>query len=169
MDLVGAARQLGITTPPREVRGSERVVVRDGAAIGALLSGMGAPETWARWQERRLRRQDLRGTGNRLVTFDDANLRRTAEAAGATTARVSRALYILGDRGPDHLAAAGALRVHHRHASLGELGRLADPPLSKDAVAGRLHRLVALADRAARELGIPDAASAIAPDRRRQP
>ena len=116
-----------------------------------------------------MRRQDLRGTGNRLATFDDANLRRTAEAAGATTARVSRALHILGDRAPDHLAAAGALRVHHRHASLGELGRLADPPLSKDAVAGRLHRLVALADRVARETGIPDTASAIAPDLRCEP
>jgi len=169
MGLVGAARRLGITAKAREVRGSERVVVRDGAAIGALLSGMGAPETRARWQERRLRRQDLRGTGNRLATFDDANLRRTAEAAGATTARVSRALHILGGSAPDHLAAAGALRLHHRHASLGELGRVADPPLSKDAVAGRLHRLVAMADRAARELGVPDTASAIAPGRRRQP
>jgi len=137
--------------------------------IDALLSWMGAPKTRARWQERRLRRQDLRGPGNRLATFDDANLRRTAEAAGAAAARVSRALHILGDRPPDHPAAAGALRLHHRHASLRELGRLADPLLSKDAVAGRLHRLVALADRAAHELGIPDTASAIAPDRRRQP
>ena len=172
MGLVGAARRLGITAKAREVRGSERVVVRDGAAIGALLSWMGAPETRARWQERRLRRQDLRGTGNRLATFDDANLRRTAEAAGAAgaaVARVSRALHILGDSAPDHLAAAGALRLHHRHATLGELGRLADPPLSKDAVAVRLHRLVAMADRVASQTGIPDTASAIAPDLRRQP
>jgi len=121
------------------------------------------------WQERRLRRQDLRGTGNRLATFDDANLRRTADAAGATAARVSRALHILGDSAPDHLEAAGALRLHHRHATLGELGRLADPPLSKDAVAGRIHRLEALADRVAGELGIPDTASAIASDLRGEP
>ena len=113
-----------------------------------------------------MRRQDLRRTGNRLATFDDANLRRTAEAAGAAVARVSRALHILGGRAPDHLAAAGALRLHHRHATLAELARLVDPPLSKDAVAGRLHGLVALADRVARELEIPDTASAIAPDLR---
>ncbi len=169
MGLLGAARRLGITAHPREVRGSNRVIVRDGTAIGALLSWMGAPETRARWQERRMRRQDLRGTGNRLATFDDANLRHTAEAAGAAAARVSRALHILGGRAPDHLAAAGALRLHHRHATLAELGRLADPPLSKDAVAGRLHRLVALADRVARELEIPDTASAITPDLRSEP
>jgi len=169
MGPVGAARRMGITAKAREVRGSERVVVRDGAAIGALLTRMGAPETRASWQERRMRRQDLRGTGNRLATFDDANLRRTAEAAGAAAARVSRALHILGDSAPDHLAAAGALRLHHRHASLAELGRLADPPLSKDAVAGRMSRLVAMADRAARELGIPDTESAIAPGRRSEP
>lgn len=100
MGLVGAARRLGITAHPREVRGSERVVVRDGAAIGVLLTAMGAPHVRESWQERRMRRQDLRGTGNRLATFDDADLRRTAEAAGAAAARVSRALHILGDRAP---------------------------------------------------------------------
>ncbi len=82
---------------------------------------------------------------------------------------MSRALHILGDSAPDHLEAAGALRLHHRHATLEELGRLADPPLSKDAVAGRIHRLEALADRVAGELGIPDTASAIASDLRGEP
>ena len=57
-------------------------------------------------------------------------------------------------------------RVDHRHASLGELALLADPRLSKDTVSSRLHRRVALADRAARVLEIPDTASAIAPDLR---
>jgi cell division protein WhiA len=33
---------------------------------------------------------------------------------------------------------------------LEELGRLGDPPLSKDAVAGRLRRLIATAERATR-------------------
>jgi len=83
MGLVGAARRLGITAKAREVRGEHRVIVRDGAAIGVLLGTMGAPGVRASWQERRVRRRDLRGTGNRLATFDDANLRRTADAADA--------------------------------------------------------------------------------------
>ena len=34
--------------------------------------------------------------------------------------------------------------------SLEELGALADPPLTKDAIAGRIRRLLALADKRAR-------------------
>ena len=111
-----------------------------------------------------MRREEHRGAANRLANFDDANLRRAAVAAVAAAARVDRALQILGDDIPDHLAAAGTLRLHHRHASLEELGQLADPPLTKDAVAGRLRRLLSLADGVARETGIPDTESAVTPD-----
>jgi len=146
MSLVGAARRLRVTAHPREVRGSDRVIVRDGTAIGALLSWMRTPQTRARWQERRMRRQDLRATGNRPTTFDDTNLRRTAEAAGAAVVRVSRALHILGD---------SPRTIWERPAPC---GCTTSTPLCS------LHRLVALADRVARGLEVPDTASAITPD-----
>ena len=63
---------------------------------------------------------------------------------------------ILGDDVPDHLAEAGQLRVQHRQASLEELGRLADPQMTKDAVAGRIRRLLSMADKRAEELNIPN-------------
>ncbi|MBZ4509922.1 DNA-binding protein WhiA [Mycobacterium avium subsp. hominissuis] len=157
--LVGAARRLGVSAKAREVRGADRVVVRDGEAIGALLTRMGAQDTRLIWEERRMRRE-VRATANRLANFDDANLRRSARAA----ARVERALEILGDTVPDHLASAGKLRVEHRQASLEELGRLADPPMTKDAVAGRIRRLLSMADRKAKIEGIPDTESAVTPD-----
>lgn len=106
-------------------------------------------------------RREVRATANRLANFDDANLRRSARAAVAAAARVERALEILGDDVPDHLAAAGKLRVEHRQASLEELGQLADPPMTKDAVAGRIRRLLSMADRKAKEMGIPDTESAV--------
>ncbi len=236
--LVGAARRMGISAKAREVRGTDRVVVRDGEAIGALLTRMGAQDTRLTWEERRMRRE-VRATANRLANFDDANLRRSARGAGgaparggggrgviggrgappppppagagggptrppstprppppppgaaprrrgaagapptrlpntppptprgparaavAAAARVERALEILGDDVPDHLAAAGRLRVQHRQASLEELGQLADPPMTKDAVAGRIRRLLSMADRRAKELGVPDTESAV--------
>ena len=161
--LVGAARRLGISAKAREVRGADRVVVRDGDAIGALLTRMGAQDTRVTWEERRMRRE-VRATANRLANFDDANLRRSARAAVAAAARVERALEILGDTVPNHLAAAGKLRVEHRQASLEELGRLADPPMTKDAVAGRIRRLLSMADRKAKQEGIPDTESAVTPD-----
>src|SRR6516225_5050712 len=124
--LVGAARRLGVSAKAREVRGADRVVVRDGEAIGALLTRMGAQDTRLVWEERRMRRE-VRATANRL-------------------------------------ASAGKLRVEHRQASLEELGRLADPPMTKDAVAGRIRRLLSMADRKAKVEGIPDTESAVTPD-----
>lgn len=152
--LVGAARRLGIQAKAREVRGVDRVVVRDGDAIGALLTRIGAHGSVLAWEERRMRRE-VRATANRLANFDDANLRRSARAAVAAGARVERALEILGDDIPDHLRTAGRLRLEHKQASLEELGQLADPPMTKDAVAGRIRRLLAMADKRAAELGVP--------------
>lgn len=161
--LVGAARRLGVSAEAREVRGADRVVIRDGEAIGALLTRMGAQDTRLEWEERRMRRE-VRATANRLANFDDANLRRSARAAVAAAARVERALEILGDEVPDHLISAGQLRVTHRQASLEELGKLADPPMTKDAVAGRIRRLLSMADKKARIEGIADTESAVTAD-----
>jgi len=158
--LVGSARRLGITAKAREVRGVDRVVVRDGDAIGALLTLMGAHESVLAWEERRMRRE-VRATANRLANFDDANLRRSARAAVAASARVQRAIEILGVEIPDHLLEAGRLRIEHGQASLEELGSLANPPMTKDAIAGRIRRLLAMADKRAAEMGIPDTESGI--------
>lgn len=152
--LVGAARRLDIAAKSREVRGVDRVVVRDGDGISALLTRMGAHDTLLVWEERRMRKE-VRATANRLANFDDANLRRSAQAAVAAGARVERALEILGEAVPEHLRYAGELRVAHKQASLDELGRLADPPMTKDAIAGRIRRLLAMADKRASDIGIP--------------
>jgi DNA-binding protein WhiA len=152
--LSGAARRLSIAAKAREVRGVDRVVIRDGDAIAALLTRLGAHESLLAWEERRMRRE-VRATANRLANFDDANLRRSARAAVAAGARVERALEILGSDVPDHLRQAGRLRLEHKQASLEELGQLHQPPLTKDAVAGRIRRLLAMADKRAEDTGIP--------------
>ncbi len=59
---------------------------------------------------------------------------------------------------------AGDLRLEHKQASLEELGQLADPPLTKDAIAGRIRRLLAMADKRAQDLGIPDTESSLTPE-----
>jgi len=161
--LVGAARRLDIPAKARDVRGVDRVVIRDGDAIGALLTRLGAHDSVLAWEERRMRRE-VKATANRLANFDDANLRRSARAAVAAGARVERALEILGDDVPDHLRAAGMLRLAHRQASLEELGALAEPPMTKDAIAGRIRRLLAMADRRAAEQGIPGTEANLSPE-----
>ncbi|MBN9606991.1 MAG: DNA-binding protein WhiA [Actinomycetales bacterium] len=160
MALVGAAGRLGVAAKAREVRGVHRVVVREPEAITAMLTVMGASGAVGAWEELRQRRE-VRASANRLVNFDDANLRRSAQAAVAACARVERALEILGPEVPEHLRYAGELRLNHRDASLDELGHHADPPMTKDAVAGRIRRLLAMADKRAGELGIPDTESGV--------
>ena len=134
-----------------------------GQRIGDMLQRMGALGSRRNWEEMRQRRE-VRATANRLVNFDDANLRRSAQAAVAACARVERALEILGDTIPDHLKYAGELRLSHREASLDELGHHADPPMTKDAVAGRIRRLLAMADKRAEDLGIPGTEAFLTPD-----
>lgn len=160
MALVGACGRLDITAKTRDVRGGFRVVIRDADAISAFLEAIGAPNTLAEWIEARATRE-VRANANRLVNFDDANLRRSAAAAVAACARVDRAFAILGDDIPDHLAYAGRLRLDHRDASLDELGHYANPIMTKDAVAGRIRRLLAMADKKASDLGIPNTSDGI--------
>ena len=154
MALVGAAGRLGVETKSREIRGQNKVIIRDGEAIGEMLGAMGAAKAREAWDELR-RARETRATANRLVNFDDANLRRSAQASVAACARVERALEILGDEIPEHLRYAGELRLKHREASLDDLGARAEPALTKDAVAGRIRRLLAMADKEAAVRGIP--------------
>lgn len=160
MALVGIGARIGIASKAREVRMAHRVMVREGEAISDLLTTMGAPGAVAEWEKLRERRE-VRATANRLVNFDDANLRRSAQAAVAACARVERALELLGTDVPEHLLYAGQLRLAHRDASLDELGHHADPPLTKDAVAGRIRRLLAMADKRAEDLGVPNTLASV--------
>jgi DNA-binding protein WhiA len=154
MALVGIARRLDVIAKVREARGVYRVVVREGDAIVEILKHIGAHGVVLKYEELRVRRE-VRGKQNRLANFDNANLMRSAQAAVASGMRVRRAMEILGENIPEHLKLAGDLRLEHRDASLDDLGRLASPPLTKDAIAGRIRRLLALADKVASEQGIP--------------
>lgn len=141
--LVGAARRLGITAKARQVRSSERVTLRDPDVIERMLILMGATSTAREWSGKRSD-GETRGKANRLANFDDANMRRSAKAAVEASEKVIHAFEVLGDDIPENLRAAGQLRLDHRDASLEELGRLADPPVTKDAIAGRIRRLFQL-------------------------
>ena len=162
MALTGAARRLGITTKTKHLRDTDRVTISDPDALTALLTQIGAPDTADTWAQHRTQRRE-HTPGPRLPGFDDANHTRAALAAAAAAARVERALVILGEEVPEHLAAVAVLRMTHREVSLHALGQMLDPPMTKDAVAGRIRRLLTLADTTARRTGIPDTTAARTP------
>lgn len=75
-----------------------------------------------------------------------ANKDRSSKASQSACQRVQRALKILEGKDVNpNLIEAGRLRLQYPDATLTELGRLADPPISKDALAGRMRRLYKLA------------------------
>ena len=161
--LVGAARRLGVTAKAREVRGADRVVIRDGEAIGALLTRMGAHDTRLVGRSAAcVARSAPPPTAWPTSTMPTSDAPRARRGRSRCPRRARH-----GDprrRDPDHLLAAGQLRVTHRQASLEELGQPRRPaddqgrrrgPDSLTAVDGR---------QKARAEGIPDTEAAVTSD-----
>ncbi len=113
--------------------------------IESYLSVAGAVETVLALEERGLVAQ-LRAEANRLANADHANLVRQSSSARAQLDAV-RSLETAGAFGAlaPALQAAAELRLRYPSLSSRELAARADPPATKAAMAGRLHRLVALA------------------------
>lgn len=156
----GLARRMDISYRAREARGAFRVDIREGDAISDMLTRMGSNDAVLKWEDLRTERE-VHGQANRLANFDDANMRRSADAAVVAVIRVKRAFEILGDDVPANLREVGEYRIKYPEDSLNMLGDRLDPPATKDAVAGRLRRLNTMADKRAQELSIPDTMSAV--------
>ncbi|WP_231699918.1 DNA-binding protein WhiA [Arcanobacterium phocae] len=156
----GLARRLDVPYRARESRGAFRADIREGDAISTMLTRIGAHDAVLKWEELRTERE-VHGQANRLANFDDANMRRSADAAIIAVIRVKRAFEILGDDIPDNLRQAGEFRIKYPEDSLNLLGERLTPPATKDAVAGRLRRLNTMADKHASELGIPTTMDAV--------
>ena len=154
MALAGLARRLGITAKPRQLSKSFRVTLADPDSIERMLNSMGAVHSSRDWTGKRSD-GETRSKANRLANFDDANMRRSAKAAAEACDKVRQAFDMFEKNGidvPENLRVAGKLRLEHGDASLEELGRLAEPPISKDAIAGRIRRLLQLAEKTSRSL-----------------
>lgn len=138
--VAGAIRRLGTPAALRPTDdGGEQLRIPDGPA---LLQHLGATATLNAWNQRT---STAAPRGNPTV-FARANADRTRTAATQANARITIALDRLGDNVPTDLAHAAQLRLQHPTASLTELAALNDPPISKDAIAGRLRRLLQLAE-----------------------
>ena len=146
--LAALSKRLNITAKIRLEDGRECFVLTDPDSIERMLILLGAENTAREWSGTRITDPTQRSKVSRMMNFDDANMRRSAKAAIEAGEKVLHAFEILGEDIPANLRAAGELRLAHREASLEELGRMANPPLSKDAIAGRIRRLFQLAIKA---------------------
>lgn len=106
-------------------------------AIGAPVAAMGIMNAKAE--------KNLRGSINRRVNCESANLDKTVDAAQAQL----EAIRVLEERGaletlPDKMKETALLRRQYPELSLSELAALCQPPATKSALNHRLRKLVAL-------------------------
>ena len=113
-------------------------------AIEDFLTAIGAPLAAMELMNAKAEK-DLRGSVNRRVNCDAANLDKAVEAAQSQI----EAIYRLEERGmleelPDKLKEAVDLRMAHPEMTLTQLAELCDPPVSKSAFNHRLRKLMEL-------------------------
>jgi DNA-binding transcriptional regulator WhiA len=133
--------RLGVRAGTRRDEAVSRVEVTDPAEVVLLLTTCGGRATAA---AAGLDEPDGDPTP---TSANDARATVAASRAGTAVAEAFAALERAGVEVPDALARAGRLRLAHPELGLADLAARADPPLSKDALAGRLRRLLTLARR----------------------
>lgn len=106
--------------------------------IGAPISAMAVMNAKAE--------KDLRGSVNRRVNCDSANLDKAVEAALGQVEAIQRLAASRGlDSLPDKLRQTAQLRLEHPELTLTQLAALCDPPVSKSALNHRVRKLMELA------------------------
>ena len=112
--------------------------------IEDFLTGVGAPLAAMEIMNAKVEKT-LRGSVNRRVNCDAANLDKAVEAAQVQIEAIRR-LHQSGllDSLPDKLKEAAGLRLAHPEDTLAQLAERCDPPITKSALNHRLRKLVEL-------------------------
>ena len=131
---------------PKESRRKANAITyfKQSNAIEDFLTAMGAPLAAMDLMNAKAEK-DLRGSIDRRVNCDAANLDKAVDAAQGQI----EAIYKLEERGmlenlPDKLKEAVDLRMAHPELTLSQLAELCDPPVSKSAFNHRLRKLMEL-------------------------
>lgn len=131
--------------PKSAMRGGNAVIYfKQSDRIEDVLTTIGAPLSTMEVINAKLEK-DLRGSVNRRVNCDAANLDKAVEAAVTQVTAIRR----LEEDGrlallPDKLKEAARLRLEHPEDTLAQLAQRCDPPITKSALNHRLHKLVEL-------------------------
>ena len=135
-------REVGFAPKATVRKGNYITYFKQSDHIEDFLTKIGAPVSAMAVMTAKLER-DLRGSVNRRVNCDAANLDKVVAAAQSQIEAIRRleeagALSTL----PARLREAAQLRVDNPELTLSELAGMCDPPVSKSALNHRLRRLV---------------------------
>lgn len=145
-ELPALLRETGFEPKETERKGNHVVYFKHSDHIEDFLTYLGAPVSAMAVMSAKIER-DLRGSVNRQVNCDSANLDKTVAAAREQLAAIQR-LEESGrlDALPDKLREAARLRLENPELNLAQLGALCGPPVSKSAFNHRMRKLLELAE-----------------------
>lgn len=122
------------------------VYVKEGGQIVDLLNVMEAPQALMEFENIRIVKE-MRGSVNRQVNCETANINKTVSAAVKQLEDITYIRDAIGfDSLPENLAQMAAARLERPEATLKELGESLDPPVGKSGVNHRLRKLSNLAE-----------------------
>ena len=143
-EVLALMRELDQEPKAAQRKGNAVIYFKQSEKIEDFLTCIGAPLAAMEVMNAKLER-DLRGSVNRRVNCDAANLDKAVEAAMSQVEAIRRlegsgTLVTL----PDKLREAAALRLAHPEDTLAQLAQRCDPPITKSALNHRLRKLVEL-------------------------
>ena len=122
------------------------VYIKEGNLIVDILNVMEAPVALMELENIRILKE-MRGSVNRQVNCETANINKTVSAA---VKQMEDIIYIRDTAGfdslPDNLREIAELRLARPEATLKELGEALDPPVGKSGVNHRLRKLGNMAE-----------------------
>lgn len=137
----------GITGKVIERNKRMSVYVKEAEQISDMLALMGAHKAVLAMENERVIHQ-MRGTVNRRVNCETANINKTVNAA---VRQIEAINYIQNNGGlhnlPESLQEMARVRLEWPDTSLGDLGQYLDPPVGKSGVNHRLRKLVEIAEK----------------------
>ncbi len=136
------------------VRKNHHVVyVKEGAQIVELLGIMGANVSVMNLENVRILRE-MRGSVNRKVNCETANINKTVNAAVKQIEDIRLIQEKMGFSAlPEELEQTARLRLEYPEATLAELGAMLTPAVGKSGVNHRLRKLKGIAEQLKREQG----------------
>lgn len=126
-------------------RNSYLLYIKSGQGIADFLAFTGAHKSALKLENTRVKKH-IANHINRQTNAEVANSKRTVEAAYNQILMIKKVTDHYGlQELPPAVKDFMALRIKYHDVSLSELGNMAEPPLSKSAINGRLRRLEKLA------------------------
>ena len=122
------------------------VYIKEGSQIVDILNVMEAPLALMELENIRILKE-MRGSVNRQVNCETANINKTVSAALKQMEEITRIKETIGfDSLPENLQEIARARLERPEATLKELGESLNPPVGKSGVNHRLRKLSTLAE-----------------------